>query len=418
MIVESLEAEARRKTVLERSADFTVDVITTDAEFAALQPHWDRIVAADPNAHPFLEFDWFRLWWDAFGRPADRRPHLLVVRDGSAVRAIAPLCEGPIDFWGVRVRGLRSMTNDHSNRFGLIIDASEHDASLRPAALERILGELLDARRRAPCVLLQELPLDHGLPDWLAAAAPRRSARLEQWHSFYSPFVPLEGGWNAVQRRLRQRFRAELRRREGKLAREAGALTLEQISGGDRLEQAIAEMFEIELAGWKGEAKTAMACNATTREFYTRLARTAAARGWLSLDFLVAGGRRVAFSFHLRYRDRLYLLKTSFRPEYATYAPGALLIRQVLERSCNEGLARFDFVGQRDAYKLNWTDQLQVHSWCYLFGRGAFPAALRWIKFGLAPGLKRVLARGHTKSAAGSPAATAAEKSAAVDATM
>ena len=67
----------------------TVETITDERVFRALQAEWDDVVDRAQIGHPFLCHDWLRTWWECFG--ADAQLHLIVVRAGGRIVAIAPL---------------------------------------------------------------------------------------------------------------------------------------------------------------------------------------------------------------------------------------------------------------------------------------------------------------------------------------
>src|SRR5262249_34991104 len=122
----------------------------------------------------------------------------------------------------------------------------------------------------------------------------------------------------------------------------------------------------IEAAAWKGRAGTAIVCRRDTEEFYRRIALRAAERGWLRLHFLRVGGRRGAFEYGLQYAKRVYILKLGYDPEYARYAPQHLLSGMVIRDAIERGLSEYDFLGENDAWKQDWTDTVREHCWLYI----------------------------------------------------
>lgn len=367
--------------------------VRDETDLEAIRPIWNRLVLEDTEASPFMEYDWIRLWWETFGRTSGLKLNIPVLSVGGVPFAIAPLCVGPIDFWGFRIRGVRSMTNDHSNRFGFIrgrIGAVQAESNW---VVEQIIAGLFKSGERPAVTLFQDIPADSSTTTCLEAIALRAGAKLERWPSLYSPFVPLDKGWVSVLKSLRSHFRSELKRREKRVASDLGMVSMESVTGREGLSQALSDMFRIEMAGWKGREGTAMASTKESREFYSRLSWVAADRGWLSLDFLVSKGQRIAFGLHLKYRGRLYLLKTSFDQNFSQYAPGHLFLRYRIERACEEGVHVYDFVGQRDSYKLSWARQVRRHDWIYLFDGRVLPSFFRWTKFRVLPAVKTVLRR-------------------------
>jgi CelD/BcsL family acetyltransferase involved in cellulose biosynthesis len=54
------------------------------------------------------------------------------------------------------------------------------------------------------------------------------------------------------------------------------------------------------------------------------------------------------------------LLKGGYDSEFHRYAPGKLLVHEMLERAFSSGLERFEFLGQPEPWKLEWTHDTRV----------------------------------------------------------
>ena len=125
------------------------------------------------------------------------------------------------------------------------------------------------------------------------------------------------------------------------------------------------------------------------RSFYTQIAGIGAKRNWLWLDFLTVGGRRIAFDYCLHYRNKQYLLKTGYDPQYARYSPYHLLLSRVLQTTFENRLAEFDFLGINDSWKQPWTRAARPHYWLYVFPNDTRMRLLYGIKFQMLPRLKQ-----------------------------
>jgi CelD/BcsL family acetyltransferase involved in cellulose biosynthesis len=305
-------------------------------DFAPLAAEWDELVARCGSG-PFSAPGWFEAWWQAFGRG---QLELVALRQGSELAAVLPLHRR----YGVR----RTLTNWHTPE--LRIPAA--DSGARSA----LVGKVVDGTR---------LPLLVGmLTAGTAEVADLKSAAAtaEMWTIVreieLSPFVSLEGGFEEYERSLASRRVRELRRRRRRLE-EVGELSLEIADGGERLEDLLAEGFHIEGSGWKSEQGTAIESRPETQRFYRAVARWAARRGALRLAFLRLDGRAIAFHFTLEEGDSAYQLKGGYDPSMSTYAPGTLLIREMLAWAFARGLRSYEFLGADEGFKLDWTSSIR-----------------------------------------------------------
>ncbi|MGI8886677.1 MAG: GNAT family N-acetyltransferase [Gaiellaceae bacterium] len=297
-----------------------------------LAREWD-LLAERLGASPFLRPEWITAWADAFA--PDALTIVVARREGELV-GLVPL----------RRRGgeLRSASNEHSPEFGFLAGDSDAAADLARAIYghgeSAVRFDFID-------------PEDSGLAQcrqigaWLGYRSAER-VRIR------SPYLQIEGEWEAYARRIRQKARAEPERRLRRL-NETGNALLDIADGSDRLDELLAEGYHLEAAGWKGEKGTAIVARDDTRAFYSGFARAAATRGWLRLAFLRLDGRALAFVFALEVDGVFYTLKSGFDPGFARFGPSGLLRYQLLKRAFADGLRRYEFLGDADPWKLEWT---------------------------------------------------------------
>ena len=90
----------------------SVDVVTDPAAFAGMAALWNETVDRAALHHPFLRHEWLHTWWQAFGDGC--RLHIIVVKKDERVIAIAPFMWETASMYGVQIRRLRLLQNDHT----------------------------------------------------------------------------------------------------------------------------------------------------------------------------------------------------------------------------------------------------------------------------------------------------------------
>lgn len=284
--------------------------------------------AGDPFAHP----DWWLAWRSSF---AHGRMAVATARDGARLRALVPvLVEG---------RALRLAANDHVPWVGVLSDDEEATTALAAA--------LVGTRR--PQLRLGPTALDGPLASGVRRAAARAGCRVLEHPVRRSPYAEPASAADPAQQ-LDTGFRRDLRRRRRRLE-EQGRVEVTVHRGGPDLAERLDEAFAVELRQWKGAQDTAIASRPETREFYTRVAESAAGRDGMELTVLRLDGRAVAFTLVLVHRNALYGLKTAYDPQFARFSPGQLLQWEVFADAHRRGVARYEFLGGADPYKLRWT---------------------------------------------------------------
>lgn len=130
--------------------------------------------------------------------------------------------------------------------------------------------------------------------------------------------------------RVRGKHRREFRRLARGLEEELGG-ELEVVDRSTSAE-AVETFLDLEAAGWKGRAGTALACDPGHATFFREAARAFAARGALELLFLEAAGRVAAARCSFRAGDASFCFKLAFDEGLARFSPGRELELRVIER--------------------------------------------------------------------------------------
>ena len=382
-------------------APISVEELRQRGAISSLRDDWLRVAAA-MREHgwtkgPFLEPEWLSIYAASLcndrdgARDGDFR--LLIAHRAGRLVAALPLVAERRKLAGVPARILRSLSDDHSQRFDLLLD---------PAHAEHAAHALVFHLRRArdwDALELQVVLEDNAATHTLIAAARAAGLPTGRWASMVSPYLTLPSSAAELDQQLGGKFRGNLRRRAKKLEADVGPLALERVDGSAvsavELDALLDEGFALEAAGWKGDAGTAIACDPSLRTRYAALAHAFAARGQLACYFLRAGARRVAFHFALADADTYYLFKPGFDPALASYGLGHLLVDAVARDLIARGVRELDFLGDDMPWKRDWTDRARAHSFRYLFAPTARGRALAAWKFTLAPAAKRLWSRLH-----------------------
>ena len=307
-----------------------IDVIE---EIAGVEEEWDAL-ADRVDASPFLRAGWIRAWWSAFGRG---KLEIVTLRDGDEL--IAVMAQR-------RVAGaVVSPTNWHTPVFGPVARDAE--------ASRELFGRLLATRPRQLAVsfLEEEDPARASLEQ----AADANGYRSVATTRLRSPYLDLPTDPDAVAQILNGKRRREMRRRRRQLE-EQGEVQIDLAEEGG-IEGLLEEGFRVESLGWKGERGTAIASDERTRRFYSDVARWAEGRGWMRFGFLRVGGKPVAFDFAFEQGGSLYLIKTGFDPARRAQAPGLELRLASITKAAADGCRHYEFLGQPEPTKLEWTDR-------------------------------------------------------------
>ena len=177
---------------------------------------------------------------------------------------------------------------------------------------------------------------------------------------------------------LSARKRKDLKRRFRRLS-ELGEVEFRWESGAEGLPRWIDEFLALEASGWKGEAGSALTCDAATEAVFRDSLTGAAERDRLIRLSLSVDGKPIAMLSNFLAPPGAFGFKTAFDEDYARFAPGLLLEREFLDVLRRFGLEWCDSCAAPDHSVMN-------RMWCERrpFGRVsiAIGGSLRRAAFG------------------------------------
>lgn len=135
--------------------------------------------------------------------------------------------------------------------------------------------------------------------------------------------------------------RKEYRRQANRLG-ELGALSTHVQRDAEGLAEWTQEFLELEAAGWKGEAGSALASHAATAALWRESLAGAAQRGKLHRLALRLDGRPIAMLASFLCGHGGFMFKTAFDENLAAYSPGVLLQRENLAMLAQPELSWID----------------------------------------------------------------------------
>lgn len=355
-----------------RTLPVEVDVLAGGPQILErIAAEWRTLCDEGPCDEPFYRPEWISAHLRAFEPDASLRVY--TARSGGRLRAVLPLVEERATVRGIPVRKLRSAAGVHSCRFDLVHGRDDG------MEMGRRIWERLRASGGWDVIEITDVP-EGGVIDRLLGVAEEDGHPIGRWESLRTPYIPIDGTFDQVLERTDAKFRANVRRRRKKLEGK-GAVRFVHTKEADA--RVLADFYELERSGWKGERGTAIGCDPKTRRFYDQIATWASEQGCLSLYALELEGRPVAMHYGLTWRGRYFLPKPAFDEGHRECSPGQLLLHDVLRSCAEQGLREFDFLGPWMEWKADWTDQVRVHHWCYVFRKGPVGQALHAAKFRL-----------------------------------
>jgi len=377
--------EPRPEVPPDTTTPITVELLEGRDAFSALEKEWNAALAKGPRDEPMLRHEWLKAHFENFTPSAPLR--VFVARTGKELQAAIPFVEKVernLDTCGLSMTTWELPASDHSQRGGVLVGRRGVEALL-------LLWDLIKVTPGWDRLRLRDLP--EGVSEWkLREVAERDGFPVGLWSSLHSPFVNLPEGKPAeryakVEALVDSKFRANLRRRRKRLTEKHGEVAYVRVDNKNAaaLDVGLADFFDLEACGWKGEGGSAIALDPKLVGYYTQLARDAARRGALHLSFIEAGKKRIAGHLAIAHAGRFFLVKVGYDDAIRT--------------SCEQGLREFDFLGPDMSWKDDWEPKLRTHTWLTIFRPSRAGKLVHGARFIGWPVARAVIAQVKEKSA-------------------
>jgi CelD/BcsL family acetyltransferase involved in cellulose biosynthesis len=293
---------------------------------------WERLHRSVPTASPMTSAPWVT----AYLRTClDGRSWtvLLAHRDGELV-GVQPLLRRRTPV-GPLVR-LPSDTQTSATAPLVCTDAPGE-------VLEALLAAAVEAEPGLASLRWREVR-----PDEPALAALDRLPRGWRTSRPWSTEVTVartDRSWEEALGGMSTNVRRNLRRTRKRAERDHGVEVV-ALSGREAGDPRHLDAFlQLEYAGWKGRAGTAVLCSPQQTAFYRALTEELARRDRLEWHQLLLGGRVAAVVLGVRSGRRLVMPKIAYAEEHASLGPGQMLVGEHLRDACERpDVDEVDFV--------------------------------------------------------------------------
>lgn len=317
-----------------------IELISAEAEFAALAPAWDELVAAMPRPSPFMLNAWLVEWWRHFG--AEGQLAVRAAFRGGRLVAGLPL-------FVRQGKGLRTLEFIGGTKAALA------DVMLLPGEGDSTVAAVAEAG--------DDLDYDFanvfGLPaeSRLAATAAWRELRLIE--RLEAPVLDLSDGWDAVYERKFSPKVRQTRRRRRRHLEELGSVAISVARKPDELGPAFDDAARLYALRWRGRREGSGLTSVTGADFYRSAVLGLAPHDVSRVLTLRLDGRPVAANVYLQFSQTLYGLVMAFDPAFARYSPGSEALFSALEAAAGEGITRAEFLGAATGHKQEFTDRVE-----------------------------------------------------------
>lgn len=347
--------------------------------FPAFEDGWNKMVAADFDGHPFLEYFWLVNYYRAYYK---RAPLYILTahRDDGTIIGGLPMILGNRRMAGIPLKEARLLAGAHSH-FNRIPVTSDNGDILR-SFMRRLLDEGVDL------IYLEDVPIDFPDQSWMEDFCRQEKLLLETRMVRQSPFIPTTGKFEDYRKTLSTKFRGLLNNRLNRINR-AGGFIIKTFDKKDDFEDLIADMQVIAAQSWQGRKNSGLFSGKSNAQFYRNLIRHSLENQYGRVFILYFNERPAAFEFHMYSGKTEYCLKSEYSQEFDKVSPGGVLDMELVKGAFASDIEIYDLLGFEDEYKLRWTKDRIPYFRYFIFGRSMAARAAHLIYYRLGNGLRK-----------------------------
>ncbi|MBV8475902.1 MAG: GNAT family N-acetyltransferase [Acidobacteria bacterium] len=339
-----------------------------------LAEEWRELCSRAVDDQPFYRPEWIRAYLRAF--VPDAVLLLLSVRLDGRLHLVLPLVRERVWLAGIPLRGLRAPANIHPGRFDAVRSAgAEGDAALTAACttLSQSRWDILEFAHIPEKSTVAELISTLSTLGWRTYSVREKS----------NPYVIIPSNPDLRSRMpINSRLRTKLRQARRELTSQ-GSLKFSRVEVAEHA--ALERFYQLEASGWKGRQGSAIVSVPQVRYFYQEIAEAAASLRYFVLYMLELNERLLAAHFSLMLAGRCYSPKVAYDESFARYAPGHLIVAEILDDCASRGISVYDITGPADEWKMKWTTETYKLNRHVVMGRGALARLASAIRFKLRP---------------------------------
>jgi CelD/BcsL family acetyltransferase involved in cellulose biosynthesis len=329
----------------------TTEVIETLEDFEKLGDDWNELLQASESNCIFLTWEWLYTWWKHLSE--DRKLHILTVRSGRKLLAIAPLALNPSrltlsPFLSLEFLGTGSVGSDYLD---FIVRRGKEQETLQTMA-----GYLAGEKR-----MVQLAQVKKGF-----TFAKGFVEQLKQlgWSSLETktdvcPFINLsKQSWESYLASLGSSHRSNFKRRFKNVEKEFD-IQFEKVDSEAKRHAAIKILIDLHNLRWKGRGVSSAFHTSGLVSFHEEFSRLALERGWLRLYVLWLNGRPAASLYGFKYGSVFYFYQSGLDPEFEKQSVGLVTMGLAIRGAIEEGVEEYDLLHGDEPYKFLWACEVR-----------------------------------------------------------
>lgn len=336
------------------------EVLTTWAEFEALQDRWDELLTQSDADNIFLTWQWINCWRNSVASPIT--PYIIILKEADHIVAIAPFYQQTyqllkcIKYKALRFAGDQGIGSEYSN----FIVQKKNSETLK----QHCWQILLENKKQWDFIWLTNIAQwTHAGKNLLSALQKVDGLNSHQRTIEFSASQLSPLGEDILPH-LSKSLRTNIKQTQKYLTRK-GEWQVKTSDQAETLSSELTTLFSLHNKRWeKAGLQGSFARRPAMADFYQQFAPIALKKGWLRLLRLEVNGEIQAMQIGYVYKQQFLAIQEGFNPDFLA-GTGQVLRYFSFQQCIQEQLQSYDFLGIYTDHKRRWLADKKPG--CHLF---------------------------------------------------
>lgn len=346
----------------------SLEIVKDQEKLSKLSKVWKTLLDASENRDVLYSYQWYKCWTKNYLN--NDKMLIITINNSNNLMAIMPLMLTNYRIKGLKIKIIKSMTNERSSKFDYL---TTHPS---PDLLSMIIQKAFE-NTKCKMMLLEKVPVNSFIFSDIIKACKNNGLKyvIREDNGHYC--VIIKDTFEKYFNKLKSKFRKNIRAAERKSSQK-GTLVIEQPNNIAEIMEILKRGFNVELKSWKGKSGRAVLQNKNDKSFFWQLTQDCFELGWINLSLLRNNEDDISFYFCIGNFGVIHALIIGVNEGFKNIAPGILLTKKILEKNFKDKKYKiWDFGGGSDRWKKDFSNDYNINNYkIFIFNNNIFGKVL------------------------------------------
>ncbi|MCC6146362.1 MAG: GNAT family N-acetyltransferase [Anaerolineaceae bacterium] len=270
--------------------------------------------------------------------------------EGSQLTGVAPLMQIDIRKKGAKIKKLCSIANRDTDVSGFIFPCGDLET------LHQLSESIIQLQDQWDILELSDVPRD-----CLDPVIFENIFSSKDFHFICEPtahfHIQINADWGNYYKDISTHFRRNIKRRKRMLQEDCKNYSILHLRGTEIQPEHMDVIFQIQV-------NSRYTCTYETdleKLFHKELVKVTGEKGWVGISIITIDGVPAAYEYGFIHNKRFEFWHSGMDARFDQYTPGNILLLEMVERFCSQGIQELDMLRGGEEYKCRWNGKEQSY---------------------------------------------------------